>query len=310
VSGYDDLEIDGVSFQNLSVGAINGTFEGTNVVVTNCDEMEDLPFTPFTAYTYLNDYFNELVYRGVKLPNSTVRTAMDDFFDNMGTTLRGAVVESHFAFGGGRDQCLWNTLNPSTKLVVPNVDATARFAHDPAFGVKTTAGTTSLALATLTDDIAIANISFASYVSESSVDTTANRFLYGARILSASSSHLQLQPKISTDGNRRRGTGSDLAFANANHKGSYVQSYDGTNDNVWKDNTKDQNTVTPSTPTISTKLLWLARNNSASGGGISQLGIYPQYCSFLMIFNTQIDDTLFSTYKAALDTFISEAGIP
>jgi hypothetical protein len=115
VSGYDDLEIDGVEFQNLSVGALNGTFEGTNVVVTNCDEMEDLPFTEFTEYTYLNDYFNELVYRGVKLPNSTVRTAMDDFFDNMGTTLRGAVVESHFAFGGGRDQCVWNALNPAAK---------------------------------------------------------------------------------------------------------------------------------------------------------------------------------------------------
>lgn len=110
------------------------------------------------------------------------------------------------------------------------------------------------------------------YISESSTDFSTTKTAVGARISSASNINTRIDPLTTASVGSRQGYGAADTFANADMKGLYILTYDGTNCVLYKDydglggGIKDVQVLTPTAPNISNPVFLLARNGNTSGG--------------------------------------------
>lgn len=95
--------------------------------------------------------------------------------------------------------------------------------------------------------------------------TVDEKFTHGMRVRSATSEAIALFPKFDANGYHYHGTASN-AFTNANSKGLYVQTYDGTNAVIYKDGTKTSAAASPVVPNISINRFIASQNNATVNG--------------------------------------------
>lgn len=154
------------------------------------------------------------------------------------------------------------------------------------------------------------DLTIACYISESSTANIAGA-AYGTRTGTGGANfRMQLTPKVSTNGNRTHYENGSASWANGNHKGRYVQTYNGGNTIVYKDGVSVASAaVTPTAPDIASKILICARNADGVGNSPTPVEFYTIYDAYIFAF-----DTFTSSDASALDaimaTYNTAAGLP
>lgn len=102
-------------------------------------------------------------------------------------------------------------------------------------------------------------------------------------------------------------TGSNAA--NAEHKGLYIATYNGTQKVLYKDGVKNAVAATPSAPTIlGNDRAILAHNSATTNGGFTASGHYDKYVGVDFLYD-RFSDTDASLWKTAFDTYKTAAGL-
>lgn len=98
-------------------------------------------------------------------------------------------------------------------------------------------------------------------------------------------------------------------FANTDHRGLYIETYDGTNHVVYKDGTKNSFAETTVAPNISTNRLILTTNLATTTGATTvPADMYTNFISF-QFFMDRINDADEATLRGILNTYIAATQI-
>lgn len=308
VVGYDDLEITNNTITFPGIRAFNGDLAGTNVVMSGNTGLPVFPNT-ISGYTYLDSWIARCAELGVDIDSSKL-TAFNSFMSDLGSDLRSRMKAGYFSFGGDAGISLVNLKDPATyQRIFENNTTSIYFPFDRTQGIKAIANG-YINSKFKTDEYAgiETDLTTCVYLPTSST-TTGTDLVYGARTASATAAFSELQPlQAANTGRRRRFEVTQRNFTNANWKGLYVVTYDGTNSVVYKDGTKSSVAMTPAAPDISTYIFDLARNNAAVSDTKSVTGsLTLSYVSLKFRFNrfADADEALFRTAVTNLKTATS-----
>lgn len=153
------------------------------------------------------------------------------------------------------------------------------------------------------------DITIMMYISTSSTSGV-NQAPYGTRVAGVGDIWFMYPRESGTNLlNRRHFLSAGVTGANANHKGFYCHTYDGTNDVVYKDGVKDSDAATPVAPTIANPLLILARNTNAVGGATGADHYTTGNVAYIMAFD-RFNDSDESTLRGLLTTYNAACSIP
>lgn len=152
------------------------------------------------------------------------------------------------------------------------------------------------------------DITFVSYIADSS-NPSASGSSYGMRTTSGLAWFRMINKfSAGTSVVYRSQGGVSVIPVNLTLKGFYVDTYDGTQRQFYKNGVKTSETHTPSVPVIATPLNLLCYNNHASGGN-TPTDYFPYYMSYMFAFN-RFTDSDESTLRGLLTTYNTAAGLP
>lgn len=151
-------------------------------------------------------------------------------------------------------------------------------------------------------------------ISESSTAFSVSKSVYGVRPLAASSATLNLlRPLTTASAGTRAHYAANDNFSNTDHRGLYINTYNGTQAVLYKDYTlttgiRDTQVVTPTAPDLANFELLLARNSSGVNGGLTVAEFYDINTSCHFRFDRYSDQDAIN-FKTGWDQFRSDVGL-
>jgi len=311
VTGYEDLVFTGNTIVSPVISPLNGDWtEGTDLTVSGNTGLPNYP-NELTGYSEtLQAWMDRCVELGNPLPTEAQCDALDDYLTDLGSLLARHKTLYFTAFGS-RGCLRVNVIDPSVKLRGIQLGTTTRVVPwTNLLGWKSD-GASYVNDGYKTDEYSGIETDLTQYIyiSEESLTTGTPR-VFGARVLSASAAFHELQPVNSTVGTRRHYNGTSVNFTNAQWKGLYVHTYDGTNDVLYKDGTKTSNAATPVTPTISCDVLSGARNIAASSGTVTAAAHNSIAAMAIEGRIDRVDDTDEATLRTAVENLKTATSLP
>lgn len=253
---------------------------------------------------------------GLTLPSAAELTAYDEslrYLDSVGLLDR---AKTYNVYGFGSTQ--FGTINIANSLTYRHTSpAIETIVFTPGSGVKSdlTANSYLNTRYKVNEYAGIeTDITVIIYVSESSTNLVANANAFGSRGQVASSlTQHRIAPLATVSTGARAGYGAADNFANADHKGLYILTYNGTQSVLYKDwdgtnGVKDVQALTPTAPDLANDELLLGRNSSAVSGGLIASDLYDKNVTLLARFNAFTDADAIN-FKTAWDLFRAGVGL-
>lgn len=263
----------------------------------------------WSGASYDSDYqawLTQIVADGGTQPSASVKTAQNALVVALkANSLWTRIKTLYFLHCGDITTGRRNVKNPSTYRTTPS--GSNIFLEGS--GIKSD-GTSYILLNYLVQEYSgiETDITVGMFISTSSTSST-NQAPYGSRIAGATDIWFMYPRESGTNVIKRRHFGStSFAATNANHRGVYIHTYDGSNDVIYKDGTKTSNADTPVVPTANASLTLLGRNTAATGPAVVTDFYTTGYVSYFFTLN-RVNDSDESAIRSILNSYNTTIGL-